>query len=217
MGLDFLYEIIVGIFGATISGIILIHLHHRKVKQELEIHRKKDEFDRKQKIYKTILRHISRLIDHSHLLGKEVNWRITRQIYEELLIIGSPKVIETYNNFILNLNEISGKEEEHEKQKELWNVIRKDLYDVGLKNEEMHVISPPSETITKLDIYHNNAKKLKTLGITNLEKVSEMDVKEVSTNLGIEFKELESLKNMAIKEIQFENELKDLMKEKKIL
>lgn len=211
--MEVIIQIITASIGATLSGIILLTIHHRKVKQELDIHRQKDEFDRKQKIYRMVLQHISRLLDQSHLLGSEVNWRITRQIYEELLIVGSPKVIKIYNNFILNLDKIEGKVE-HDKLKELWNVIREDLYGTGLAEDEMHVISPSLETISALDIYHNNSAALKALNINNIESISRMDIDDVTIKSNIDKEKLKLLKNMAINELRFEEELRNIANQK---
>lgn len=112
-------QIIVASAGATISGVILLVIHHSRVKQELEIHKKTDEFERKQKAYRAILNLISRVTDHSYLIGSEINWKIMRHVYNEILLVGSLDVVKASNEFILKLDEVSGKKE-HELIKNLW-------------------------------------------------------------------------------------------------
>ena len=72
-----IYEIIAAMIGATISGIILLQVHHSKVKQELKIHREKEVFERKQ-MSRTVSARIPTelhedLRERCNLIGESIN------------------------------------------------------------------------------------------------------------------------------------------------
>ena len=202
---DWALQIVIGSIGATISGIILLITHHSKVNQEIEKHRKIENFERKQKAYREILKLISKVLDYSHFLGTPVNWKIVRYAYDEIMIVGSKEVVEKTNELLLK--EVSA-ETTNAKIKDLWNAIRKDLYGEELPIDHMHVISPSSETVNALSTYHECSAKLGACGINSLKDASIMDVTVVSSQTQIDEKKLDLIKRMAINEIEYDDELK---------
>jgi len=204
---------IIGIsVASTISGIILLYTHHKKVKQELKIHGKKEEFDRKQKVYRTMLRNVSELLDFVQNLGSSVNWRIGREIYNELILIGSPAVIDAHNNLTRTYDKATDAEATA-MIKKLWIAVREDLYDETLKDEQVRFFRPSSSTTKAFEIYAKYAEKLKLLGIESYESLAEMNVEDTYSKTGISKGELESLKKCGVKELYLEQEWKKFVED----
>lgn len=198
----------------TVAGSIIgiIIAHHLKVRQEIAIRRKIELFDRKQKAYRDILQILSKIQDHSYFLGTSVNWRITRYAYDEIMLIGSKEVIEKTNELMDDKSLDS--QETDKKMKNLWNAIRKDLYGEEIPLEHMHMIRPAPETITALDLHNKHSDKLKSSGIDTIEKASDMDIDVVSKDIEINKKDLDLIKKMTKKELEYENELKQFLEDR---
>lgn len=205
---DWSLQIIIASIGATISGIILLITHHSKVNQEIEKHRKIENFERKQKAYREILRLISQVLDYQRFLGSPMTWKIVRYAYDEIMIVGSKEVVEKANELLLN--KVDG-ETANNKIKDLWNLIRKDLYGEELPIEHMHVITPSPETVNALSLYHEHSAALISLGINSLEKASNMDVDIINQHTTIDKEKLYLIKKMAENELQYENDFKKFL------
>lgn len=199
--------VIAAIITAAGSIISVIYVHSSKVKQELALRREIELFDRKQKAYRTVLHLVSRMTDHSYLIGSEVNWKIIRHVYNEILLVGSSDVIKAANELLQADNKSS--EKENELIKNFWNTIRTDLYKQSLSLNEMHVISPSQETIDALNIYHEHLSDFWDGNITTIKDLSEMNVEEIQRLTGIDLENLTKIKNTAIRELQYEKELKE--------
>lgn len=210
---EWLWQIFLASVGVTISGIIILLTHHWKVKQEINIHRGIENFNRKQNAYREILQLISKMVDHSHFLGKPVNWRIIRHAYDEIMLVGSKDVVKLANEFIVKSDELEGKKL-HDAIKQLWNVIRSDLYGESLPLDEMHIISPSPDTISALNTYHKYANELKAFGINNIEDASEMDIFKIKDKIEIKSGVLSEIKEMAKKELSFEEEFRKFVEAK---
>lgn len=207
-----IYEIIAAVLGATISGILLLLTHHKKVNQEIEKHRKIDNFEKRKKAYRKILEMLSKLLDHSHLLGKPVNWKITRYAYNEILLVGSKEVVEKTNELMLSIGE-SDSSVTDAKVKNLWNAIRNDLHGEELSPEQMHMIRPSTETLAALSLYHNYSNQLKSAGINSLEKARDMDLSAIHAATQIDTNELLDIKEMAKNELMYDDELNKFLDE----
>ena len=210
---EWFWESFLASVGATISGFILLLTHHWKVKQEINIHRGIENFNRRQNAYREILQLISKMTDHSHFLGKPVNWRIIRHAYDEIMVVGSKDVVKLANEIIVKSDKLEGKKL-HGAIKQLWNVIRSDLYGESLPLEEMHIITPSPDTISALNTYHKYANELKAFGINNIEDASEMDVIKIKDKIEIKEGALSEIKEMAKKELSFEEEFRKFVEGK---
>ena len=203
-----IYQIAAAAIGATISGIILLQIHHSKVKQELDLHRQKDIFDRKQRIYRTILSHVDQIIDYSQYYGVDLNWKISRLTYEELLLIGTEKVIKAFHEFH---KEYSKRDANPQTLKKLYNAIREDLHEETLSEKEIRVMVPGKKTLKALEILDKHYNILRPLGLENLSKLSQINVEEIHSKTGIIKDDLEKIKDMAIKENRHDDEIKHLL------
>lgn len=197
----------------TVAGSIIgiIVAQYLKVRQEIALRRKIELFDRKQKAYRDILKILSKMQDHSYFLGTHVNWKITRYAYDEIMLIGSKEVIEKTNELLSdNSPDSQGTDN---KMKSLWNSIRKDLYGEEIPLDHMHMIRPSPETINALSLHDKHSSKLKSLGIDTPEKTSNMDIDTVSSQTTIDKDELDLIKKMTKKELEYEQELKLFLKD----
>jgi hypothetical protein len=192
----------------TVAGSIIgiFFAHHLKVSREIAIRRKIELFDRKQKAYRNILKTLSKMQDHSYFIGTRINWKITRHMYDEIILVGSKEVVEKTNDLLLDNSPDS--QETDKKMKNLWNAIRKDLYGEEIPFNQMHVIKPDDKTITALEVYHKYSAQLKILGIDTPEKASEMDIEKVNNETQIDKNNLNLIKKMTNKELEYEQELK---------
>ena len=202
-----LLQIIIASAGATISGSVLLLIHHFRVKQELEIHRKKDVFERKQKVYRSLLRNVSALMDFTSSLGKNVNWRISREIYNELILTGSNTVIEAHNKFTRE-SDTSDDKKYTELVKSMWIAVRKDLYEESLSPKDMRFFGGSNKTLKVYETYGKYREKIRPLGIENYESIAQMNVDEIHSQTNIDKTELEFMKKQCLKEVEIEKEWK---------
>ena len=202
---EWLLQIFLASIGATISGIILLLIHHSKVKQELELHRQKEIFDKKQRVYRIILNNVNQLRDYSLYLGSDMNWKLARLAYDELILIGSEKVIIAYHKFQKEFKKIDS---DDKVVKKLYNAIREDLYETSLPEKEIKMVGPGTKTTNILKILGDHYSKLRPLGLENLHDLSNMDVEEIHSKTSISKDDLKKIKVMAEKENQFDEEIK---------
>jgi hypothetical protein len=187
-------QIIIASVGATISGAILLLIHHSRVKQELEIHRKRELFDRKQKTYRLLMRDVFRDLDYVTNLGRPKNWRVTRDVYNELLLIGGKEVIDAYNEYIKKydqLDDVQGSQ----MVKNLAIVIRKDLYGEIISSEQVKFMAPSRKSRHAIEIYAKNHEKLSQFGFDTFELFVNMDIEDIHSKTGISREELKELKD----------------------
>ena len=197
--------IIAAIITAAGSIIGIIFAQHSKVKQEIALRRKIELFDRKQKAYRDILKILAKVNDHSYLIGSEVNWKIIRYVYDEVILIGSKEVVEKTNELLLDTSPDSRGTDE--KIKKLWNAIRRDLHIGELSLDQMHMIRPSPDTVTALALYDKHSDTLKSLGLKTPKQISEMDIDAINTKSKIDKSHLETIKSMVIKELEYERDL----------
>jgi len=201
---DWMLQIIIASVGATISGIILLLIHHARVKQELEIHRQLELFDRKQDLYRKILDQINQMMDYSYFLGQDMNWKISRKIYDELLLIGSEDVIDYFHEFHKEMSKIDKKIDEH--LYNIRNAIRKDLYSKELKRKSSRVTQMGKKSQRVLEKYENELKTLQDNGYDNFEKLSKIDIKKLHDEYKIPEESLKDIKEMAMAQNSIDEE-----------
>ncbi|MBI5147394.1 MAG: hypothetical protein HZA84_09330 [Thaumarchaeota archaeon] len=196
--LDWTLQIIIASVSATISGVILLLLHHSRVKQELEIHRKKEIFERKQKMYRKLLNHIEERLDYVFFLGNDLDWREVRLIYNELMLSGAKPVIDAFNNFLKTYNPQNPKDDE--KFKKILVEIRKDLYGDVISVSDVKVVNPGSKILDELEILGNHKEILANEGFENFESLSKMDIDMIHAKTSIDKADLQQIKHVAEKE-----------------
>lgn len=207
--------IIAASLGAIITGIVLLHIHHSRVKQEIDLQRKKELFEKKQKAYRSILRQVNSLLDFSAYLGPNPNWRITRDIYNQLILVASRPVLESYFDSIKRMNELDDTKLA-DALKSLLRTIREDLYGEKIEDDQIKMHNPPTNTMRALEIYGKQPEKLKQLGLESYDSLASMDIAAVNKSTGIPLEELGFLKAISEKEASFIKEFKQFIIEQGI-
>jgi hypothetical protein len=198
------------IFAAAVSGYFLLRSHHSNVRDELKIRAAAEQFQRKQAAYDRIMTVVQDCSDPVQAVLGGVNWRRIRAIQTSCLMAGSPEVIRLFTRIItLFVTEpnpekdlMSPSLEITRLAKELWNVMRKELYGATpLAPEEIKFITPGRETQQAVEIWARNRVPLENGGIKGLEGLSKMDVDAVSQVTGIGAEDLVRMKRMADHEL----------------
>lgn len=206
---DWLLQIIIASAGATISGIILLHTHHSRVKQELEIHRRKDVFERKQKMYRSFVNNFMKQMDlRGNPTHDLANWRIGNYLYNELLFIASESVIRAFNKYLKGILQSNTDEEFTNMTKDVLIAIRKDLYGENISRDEINFIRSTLDADKALQIINENYAVLEKHGLTNFQNFSTVDINSISTQTGIPLEKLNFVKKTALNEIRIELEFK---------
>jgi len=210
---DWLLQIIIASVGATISGFFLLIIHHSKVKEELEIHRKKEVFDRKQKMYRDFYNYfLERLNLESNAIHDRGNWRIGDYFYTELLLIGGENVIHAVNKHLnAKLAGNVNNTEESNNIKDILIEIRKDLYGENLDKSDINFIQSTQDTNDALEIIENNYDILKKYDFTTLQSITKMDVEQMVKTTQISEEKLNFLKNVALKEKKIYDEFRQFL------
>ena len=198
-----LLSIIVACASATISGIVLLYTHHNNVKQEIELHLKREQFEHKRKAYENLLKFIFDQLDFLRGLKDEINWREMQRIQRDLILSGSKDVFSSFNKFFTEFDK-ADEQKATKLVKDLWNSIRTDLYpEEPLPYTVLKIINPGRETIEALDILKKYEIQFLSLNIKNLESIKSMDINVVNSKTGIPLIELNKLKIMAEREIRY--------------
>lgn len=215
--LDAVVAVVGAISAAVISGWVLLRIHHSKVKDELAIRAGGEQLQRKQAAYAEIWAAVNDALDYSQSLLDEINWRKVRAIQTSFLLAGSPRVVQIFNDIMGLIGKEPTSEEDLKRQdleitkltKELWNTMRKDLYDAGpLPPEAIRFFGAGKRTLRALEIWGKNRALLERKGIHSLEELSKMDARRVSEDTGIPFEQLVEVKSMADRELLLTRESK---------
>jgi len=208
---------VAAILTAAMSGYFLLRSHHASVKDELKIRAGAEQFQRKQAAYDRIWTAVQDSTDPIQAISEGVNWRNIRTIQTSCLMAGSPEVVRLFNQIITLLVTEPTPEEDITKQsleitalaKELWNVMREELYGAApLSSEQIKFITPGRETKQAVEIWTRNRVLLEGKGIKGLERLSKMDVDSVSQVTGIASKDVACMRMMASRELAFLKESK---------
>lgn len=207
---DWVLQIIIASVGATISGIILLLIHHRRVKQEIEIHRENELFDRKQESYRWLMKDVFDDMDYANYLGNEPNWKIGRHIYNELLLIGSQSVINAYDDYLTNYNKVK-EPEKSELIKKILTEIRKDLYPKELGAKKIRFIVPPPDTAEILKLIGKHRTKLEEARLFIFKNLSTMDIDDAFQKTNIDKQDLEKMKKIAQLSMDVDNKFEEVL------
>jgi len=201
-----IYEIIAALIGATISGVILLQIHHSKVKQELEIHQKKDVFDRKQKMYRSFVNNFMALLDvRGNPTHDFANWRVGNYLYNELLFIANDSVIRAFNKY-LKYEKTDDPIEFTNITKDVLIAIREDLYGETINRDDINFIRQSRDVDKAFQSINEYYESLEKLNLTNFENFSEIDTKDVAEKTGIPIEKLDFIKKIALNEIRIQSE-----------
>lgn len=87
---------------ALISGFVLLWIHHSKLRQEIEVNMRMEQLERRRSVYKELLAFLNQVYDYTAMLSDEpLNWRIFRELHDELQVIGSSEVIRKFNDLFM--------------------------------------------------------------------------------------------------------------------
>jgi hypothetical protein len=202
---------------AIISGYVLLRIHHSKVKDELTIRAGAEQLRLKQLAYEQAWEQMNAMFDYTQGFIDSTNWRLTRAAQTGLLLAGSQQVIELYfkiQRIMERGAETAEEMAERDKQltgmlKDLWNVMRKDLYDAQpLAHENIRFYGPGRKTRIGLLALAKHRAALEGQGLTALKDFAEMDIEVLLKQLGAPRNELEQIKSMAARELELMRELK---------
>lgn len=210
---DWVLQIIIASVFATISGAILLLIHHFRVKQELEIHREKEVFNRKQIMYRNLVNYFFELLDlKSNPMHDRGNWRIGNYLYTELFLIGGKSVITAFTIYLkAKLAGTDDNVEHTNKIKDILIGIRKDLYHHKLNRDEINFIQPTQETNDALAIIEEYYSDFEKFDLTTLEKASKMNLEQMVNETSIPKEKLEFLKKIALNEKKIYDEFTDYL------
>jgi hypothetical protein len=196
---------------AVISGYFLLRSHHSKLRAELF-------YTRKQAAYDSIAALLNDFHDHSQRLLDEINWLKVRWAQTSHLLVGSRKVVDIFNALVRIYMTKPVTEEESKKQdeeitklrKQLWNVMRKDLYGAkGLPLEAITFWGPSTKTTQALETWGRHMPLLEKERIEGLDALNRMDIVGVSRKTTVPSRDLEELKSMANRELRLRREFRE--------
>jgi hypothetical protein len=165
-----------------------------------------ERFERKTGVYRKLMQAIYRLVDFSMFFGEEMNWRITRQLYGELVLVGSPDVIVSFNNFAKEWD--PRKPEMDRLYFDVFYSIHQDLYHEALPPGSIKIINPPKPVIDFLEQQSKWTAQILAQGIKDWKELSKVDERSLSTKIGIPGDILTRLKAIASDEVRREEERK---------
>ena len=204
------YEIGSATIGAIITGYVLLRIHHSKIRQELEIHRNRDIFERKQKMYRSFVSILMSKMDLNRNPNRDfANWRIGDYLYSELLFIGSESVIKAFNKYLTHIKS-SDDITATNLTKDVWIAIIKDLHDKTISRDEINFIDPTGAD-NALQIINKYYEILKKHNLTNFKSFVDVDADQLCAKTGIAKKELEVVKKTAQQELEIESEFKQFL------
>jgi len=196
---------------ATLSGYFLLRSHHSRVQDELRIRAGTEQLQMKQAAYREIWRTIFATFDENVGLLTELNWRKIRETQTSHLLAGSQEVVRRFYAILEAFKREEATQEDRDRTsleitrlaKELWNAMRKDLYNLEpLPPETMRFFAPGNESKAALEVWRLHRPSLEKVGIRDLDGLSKIDVGRVSQETGIPHKELEIMKSMANRELR---------------
>lgn len=191
---------------AVLGAITSILVHHYQVRQEIKMRVTMERFERKAGVYRKLMQTMYRLIDFSVFFGEEVNWRITRQLYGELALVGSPGVLVSLNKF---MKEWDPRKTGMDKLYfDVFYSIHEDLYGEALPAGSIKVIQGPKPDLDFLEQHPTCLVELRAQGITDWKKLSEADEGSLAAKTAIPRDVLSQLKVIASNEVRREEERK---------
>lgn len=200
------YESLLQILAASLGIIGAILVHHYQVRQEIKMRVAMERFERKAGVYRKLMQTLYRLVDFSMFFGEEMNWRTTRQLYGELVLVGSPDVIVSFNNFVKEWD--PRKPGTDKLYFDVFYSIHQDLYHEALPPGSIKIINPPKPVIDFLEQQSKWTSQILAQGIRDWKELSEVDERSLSAKIGIPGDVLTRLKAIASDEVRREEERK---------
>lgn len=191
---------------SLLSVLVAIWVHHRKVRQEIDIRIRAERFESKRRSYAKIIEVLWQIIDYTTMLGPELNSYLIRRIYTELLVVGSTQVIRQFNDFMTGYDKAQTLPQKSELIRAFLVAVRRDLYGERLDPDQVRFVQPGTRSLDSFKIYDRHKPALEGCGLSNIQSLAEMDVDDVGTRTSIAIGELRSLREAAVRERQLREE-----------
>jgi len=193
---------LIPIIVAAISAVVALLVHHSKVRQEIKMRIATERFERKQQAYRRVIETMNNLIDFAFRLGQPVNWRISRQLYSELILVGSPDVISRFNKFMSEFD----KSQNENLILDVWYAMHRDLYGESLPPGSIKFIEPGKPLLDLMREASPYWPRIQQEGIQNWTDLAKIDETALSRKLGVSEDLLARLKKAANDEVRREKE-----------
>lgn len=185
---------------AIISGSVLLYVHHSKIRQEIELQIKREQFESRKRLYRDLWVYVDDLIDYKSGILEDLNWRRWRKLQSELSLAGSIDVLEAFNKIMRNADSAS-QDELTKLIKDFWNTIRQDLFrEPPLPYTALRFVEPSRHTLQAVEIFTRHAQTLKAVDIRSLFEMKDVDVEQLHSKCGIPVAELQIMKDAAERE-----------------
>ena len=197
-----LFVTLIPITVAVIGALAALVVHHYQVRQEIKMRIATERFERKKQAYRKVIETMNNLIDFAFRLGQPVNWRITRQLYSELVLVGSPDVISRFNKFMKELD----KSQNDNLILDVWYAMHQDLYGESLPAGSIKFIEPGKPLLDLMQEVSPWWPQIRQEGIQDWNDLAKIDEKTHSRKIGAPEDLLARLKKTAADEVQREEE-----------
>jgi hypothetical protein len=196
---------------AIVSGIILLYVHYRERRKELDDYASIRQFDTKRRVYRVLWEYPELKEDVRTFMESWENWRKLRVAYHALLLVGSPSVIEKLNDLIIRYEKAS-EAERTKLVKDLWLAMRNDLYPrekVSLPLIKfIQPLQPSSSRVA--EIFSKNETLFAELAIRSILDVSKYTLDELARKTGLAEEDLRFLLEISERENRFKEEAQKL-------
>lgn len=187
---------------AIIGAIAALLIHHYQVRQEIKMRIATERFERKKEACRRVIETMNALIDFMFRLGQPVNWRIAREIYSELVLVGSPDVISRFNKFMKEYD----KSQNDNLILDVWYAMHRDLYGESLPSGSIKFIEPPRSVLDIMQEASPSWSRIMQEGIRGWDDLARIDEKSLSRKIGVAEDLLVRLKATALDEVRREEE-----------
>jgi len=196
---------------AIVSGIILLCVHYRERRKELDDYASIRQFDTKRRVYRVLWEYPELKEDVRTFMESWENWRKLRVAYNALLLVGSPSVIENLNNLIARYEKAS-EAERTKLVKDLWLAMRNDLYPrEKVSHPLIKFIQPLEPSSSRVaEILHRNEKLFAGLAIRSILDVSKYNLDELARKTRLPEEDLRFLLEISERETRFKEEAQKL-------
>lgn len=197
---------------AIVSGIILLYVHYRERRKELDNYASIRQFDTKRRVYRVLWEYPELKEDVRTFMASWENWRKFRVAYHTLLLVASPSVIERFNELVAKYDSTTDPQKKTQLVRDLWLAMRKDLY----PREEVSAplfkfMQPPGPSFSRVaEIFSKNEMLFAGLAIRGILDVSKYTLDELTKKTGLPQEDLRFLLEISERENRFEKEAQKL-------
>jgi hypothetical protein len=193
---------LIPIMVAIIGALATLLVHHYQVQQEIKMRIATERFERKKQAYRRVIATMNNMIDFAFRLGQPVNWRIARQSYSELVLVGSPNVISRFNEFMKEFD----KPQSDNLILDVWYAMHQDLYGESLPPGSIKFLEPGKPLLDLMQEASSWWPQIRQEGIQDWNDLEKIDEKALSKKIGAPEDLLARLKKAAADEVQREEQ-----------